>query len=124
MLSFIAAVWGSNLFGAIYLVVGILVGVNLMKYIDPVGWVVLLHTSKDNKWAYYIDGHGDKKSVKVTTFERLLYFIGLLFVIILWPAAIAIIIVWKLLQHGLTDVIPYCLSKVPTISIKLEKEKK
>ena len=124
MLNFITEVWMSNLFGAIYLLVGILVGVNLMKYVDPVGWVVLLHTNKDNKWAYYMNENGDKKSIKVTTFERFLYFLGLIFMIIFWPAAIAIVIACKLFQHGLTDIIPYCLSKVPTFSIKLEKEKK
>ena len=125
MLGFITAVWASNLFGIIYLIVGVFVAASMAKHIDPIAWAALTtRTSKDSNRVYYIDKNGDKQSSKVDTFEKFFYFLGLLVMIIFWPAIVAIGILFKLLQYSLSDVIPRVLSKIPTFSIKLEKEKR
>ena len=124
MFEFITAVWASNLFGIIYLIVGVFVGANLLNYIDPSGWAVLLHTDKEERWASYKDKNGCKVSISAGLLDKFLYFFGLLVLIIFWPAVIAIIIVCKLFKYGLFGIVPHCLAKVPTFTIKVEKEKK
>ena len=128
MLSFITSVWASTLFGIIYLVVGVLVGVNLLKYLDPAAWVILLHTDKKEKWAYYMDSDGESKSVWVTTWDKLANLVKLLIMITCWPVIIIIVIViltlCKIFKYILDILLPYYMPKVPIFTIKLEKEKK